>query len=243
MPNEAIVLAGGLGTRLRSVITDVPKPMAPIGGRPFLEHLLDHWIGQGIQRFTLSVGYRHEAITGHFGNAYRGAALRYALEQAPLGTGGALLRTLGAFPIESPVLLLNGDTYFAVDLDRLSDFAARTEADITFALFETSDRARYMGIELDPKGQILKLQAQHQSPHLANGGVYWLRPGVLGEQAAAAECPQSLETDVFPAMLRAGRKLCGRVFHGTFIDIGVPDDFRRAQGLLPSKGQIGHASC
>ena len=87
------------------------------------------------------------------------------------------------------------------------------------------------------------LQAQHQSPHLANGGVYWLRPDALREQAAVAEAPQSLETDLFPALLRAGRKLCGCVFQGTFIDIGLPDDFRRAQDLLPSKGQIGHASC
>src|SRR2546425_12065025 len=120
MLNEAIVLAGGLGTRLRSVVADVPKPMAPIGGRPFLEYLFDHWIGQGIRRFTLSVGYRHETITGHFGNAYRGVALRYVVEEAPLGTGGALLRTLGAFPGEAPVLLLNGDTYFPVDVERLS---------------------------------------------------------------------------------------------------------------------------
>ena len=243
MLNEAIVLAGGLGTRLRSVVADVPKPMAAIGGRPFLEYLLDHWIDQGIRRFTLSVGYRHEVIVDHFGDAYRGAAIRYAVERSPLGTGGALLGTLATFSIEAPVLLLNGDTFFAVDLDRLSEFATKTAADVSFALFETSDRERYMGIALDSQGRILELQAQHQSPHLANGGVYWLRPDALREQAAVAEAPQSLETDLFPALLRAGRKLCGCVFQGTFIDIGLPDDFRRAQDLLPSKGQIGHASC
>jgi D-glycero-alpha-D-manno-heptose 1-phosphate guanylyltransferase len=243
MLTEAIVLAGGLGTRLRGVVTDVPKPMAPIGGRPFLEYLFDHWIGQGIQRFTLSVGYRHEAITGHFGNAYRGAALRYAVEPAPLGTGGALLRTLGAFRIESPVLLLNGDTYFAVDLDRLSGFAAESTADIAFALFETNDRVRYMGMDVDAQGRILELQARDRSPHLANGGVYWLAPGVFVEHASAAERPQSLETDLLPALFRAGRKLYGLAFPGTFIDIGVPDDFRRAQDLLPSTGRVRHASC
>ena len=243
MLNEAIVLAGGLGTRLRSVVADVPKPMAPIGGRPFLEYLFDHWIGQGIRRFTLSVGYRHEAITGHFGDAYRGAALRYAVEQTPLGTGGALLRTLGAFRFESPVLLLNGDTYFAVDLDPLSDFAAMNTADIAFALFETNDRARYMGMDLDAHGRILELQARDRSPHLANGGVYWLNPGAFREQASAPERPQSLEGDLLPALLRAGRKLYGRAFPGTFIDIGVPDDFQRAQSLLPSTGQVSHASC
>ena len=243
MLNEAIVLAGGLGTRLRSVVADVPKSMAPIGSRPFLEYLLDHWIDQGIRRFTLSVGYRHEVIVDHFGDAYRGAAIRYAVERSPLGTGGALLGTLATFSIEAPVLLLNGDTFFAVDLDRLSDFARRTGADVSFALFETSDRARYMGIDLDSQGRILQLQAHYQSPHLANGGVYWLSLDALRDLTAKACQPLSLETDLFPALLRAGRKLCGCVFHGTFIDIGIPDDFRRAQELLQSKGQIGHASC
>jgi D-glycero-alpha-D-manno-heptose 1-phosphate guanylyltransferase len=216
--------------------------MAPIGGRPFLEYLFDHWIDQGIRRFTLSVGYRHEAITGYFGNAYRRAAVRYSVEQAPLGTGGALLRTLGEFQIEAPVLLLNGDTYFAVDLHRLSAFAARNGADIAFALFETNDQVRYMGMDLDAQGRILQLQARDRSPNLANGGVYWLRPGVFGEQAVATDRPLSLEADLLPALLGAGRKLYGRAFPGTFIDIGVPDDFRRAQVLLPSMGKVGHAS-
>jgi D-glycero-alpha-D-manno-heptose 1-phosphate guanylyltransferase len=240
MLDEAIVLAGGLGTRLRSVVADVPKPMAPIDGRPFLEYLFDHWIGQGIRRFTLSVGYRHEAITGHFGSAYRGTTLRYMVEQSPLGTGGALLRTLHAFRIEAPFLLLNGDTYFAVDLERLSDFAARNTADIAFALFETSDRTRYMGMDLDSQGRILRLQARDRSPHLANGGVYWMCPNVF--RAPAAEQPQSLETDLLPALLRAGRRLYGQALPGTFVDIGVPADFRCAQVLLPSAGRVGHAS-
>jgi len=243
MVSEAIVLAGGLGTRLRSVVADVPKPMAPIGDRPFLEHLLDYWIDQGIQRFSLSVGYRHEAITGHFGNVYRGASLRYAIEQAPLGTGGALLHAIHTFGIDAPVLLLNGDTFFAVGLQRLSAFAASSAADVAFALFETSDRVRYLGMDVDPQGRILQLQARDRSPHLANGGVYWLHPDAFLEGTIAGDTPQSLENDLFPALLRAGRKLYGKAFDGTFIDIGVPDDFRHAQQLLTSKGRVGHASC
>jgi D-glycero-alpha-D-manno-heptose 1-phosphate guanylyltransferase len=242
MLTEAIVLAGGLGTRLRSVVADVPKPMASISGRPFLEYLFDYWIGQGVQRFTLSVGYRHEAIIGHFGNAYRGASLRYAIEQAPMGTGGAVLHAIGAFSFEGPLLLLNGDTYFDVNLERLSAFAARNAADIAFALFESNDRVRYMGIDLDAQGRILQLQGRDRSPHLANGGVYWLRPDVFREHTIRGESQQSLETDIFPALLRAGRKLYGRSFTGTFIDIGMPDDFRRAQKLLPSAGRVDHAS-
>jgi len=243
MLNEAIVLAGGLGIRLRSVVSDVPKPMASIGERPFLEYLLDRWIDQGIHRFTLSVGYRHEAITGHFGSVYRGAAVRYVVEETPLGTGGALLRTLCTFRIDEPVLVLNGDTYFAVDLDTLREFAVRTKADVAFALFETSDGERYMSMEVDAEGRILRLRGRQASPHLANGGVYWLSPEALREQMAMAERPLSLEADLFPELLRAGRRLYGRAFAGTFIDIGVPEDYRRAATLLPSKGPVRHASC
>jgi D-glycero-alpha-D-manno-heptose 1-phosphate guanylyltransferase len=243
MVTEAIVLAGGLGTRLRSVVADVPKPMAPIGGRPFLEYLLDYWIDQGIRQFTLSVGYRHEAITEHFGNEYGGAAIRYGIEETPLGTGGALLRTLRTLRVESPVLLLNGDTYFAVDLRLLSDLAAGNSADIALALFETSDRTRYMGIDLDAQGRILQFRARDRSPHLANGGVYWLDAGAFAREARAADRSQSLEADLLPRLLGAGRRLYGCAFSGTFIDIGVPDDFRRAQALLPSTGKGNRASC
>ena len=91
----AVILAGGLGTRLRSAVPDLPKPMAPVAGRPFLEHLLDYWIAQGINRFVLSVGYRHESIVDHFGVAYKSAELLYAIEETPLGTGGALLLAAG----------------------------------------------------------------------------------------------------------------------------------------------------
>ena len=87
----AVILAGGLGTRLRSVISDLPKPMAPINGRPFLEYLICYWIGQGINHFVLSVGYLHQAIIGYFGNQFKGACIDYVIEESPLGTGGGLL--------------------------------------------------------------------------------------------------------------------------------------------------------
>src|SRR5215471_11172514 len=98
----AVILAGGLGTRLRGTVPDVPKPMAPIRGRPFLEYQLDYWIGKGINRFVLSVGYRHEVIIDHFGASYRGAELSYAIEHTPLGTGGALLLAVEESAITTP---------------------------------------------------------------------------------------------------------------------------------------------
>jgi len=233
MVDEAIVLAGGLGTRLRSVVAGVPKPMAPIAERPFLEYLLDYWIDQGIKRFTLCVCYLHETISAHFGGCYRGAAIRYAIEETPLGTGGALLHALRSFHITSPLLVLNGDTYFAVDLERLRQFATRNEASVAMALFETGDTARYMGVDVDAQGRILALRAHDRSPHLANGGIYWLDPCGLRELTAIPDRAVSLETELLPLMC-AGRRLYGCAFRGTFVDIGVPQDYRAAERLLTS---------
>src|SRR5262245_49936719 len=121
---QAIVLAGGLGTRLRATIGDIPKPLAPVRGRPFLEYLLAYWIGQGVTSFILSVGYRSEMITGHFGASFRGAAIDYAVEDRPLGTGGGLLLATTRLAADDPFLVLNGDTYFEVPLAALLKFHA-----------------------------------------------------------------------------------------------------------------------
>jgi D-glycero-alpha-D-manno-heptose 1-phosphate guanylyltransferase len=241
--DEAIVLAGGMGTRLRSVVSDVPKPMAPIGNRPFLEYLLNYWIDQGIRRFTLSVGYRHEAIANRLGSYYRGAQVRYAIENTPLGTGGALFQSLELFRISAPVLLLNGDTYFAVELAALTEFARTTDADVVLSLFKTDEPGRYMGLKTDAHGRVLQLQCHDGSPCLANGGVYWLRPETIKRRSTTTPPPpQSLEHDVLPALLNAGNRLYGRAFAGTFIDIGVPGDYLRAQQLLSSSRNLDNES-
>ena len=155
----AVVLAGGLGTRLRSAVPDLPKPMAPVAGRPFLEHLLDRWIAQGIDRFVLSVAYRHEIIQAHFGGRYRTARIDYVVEPAPLGTGGALLLAMSALDPEVPFLMLNGDTYFAVDLARLDDFARAHDAEWCFSLFRANEAGRYMGMQVESDGRIVALKS------------------------------------------------------------------------------------
>lgn len=231
MPS-AVILAGGLGTRLRSVVSDLPKPMAPIGGRPFLEYQLDYWISQGISRFVLSVGYRHEAITGHFGSRYKGIQLDYAVEEHPLGTGGGFLLAAEQLGQDQPFLLLNGDTYFEADWTVLDAFAVEHDADWCFSLFRTSEKGRYMGIEMSAQGRITSLKSGvEQGPRLANGGVYWVHPRALSGAWRLGE-KISLEDDLFPHALAAGRRLFGREFRGTFIDIGVPDDYHRAPSLL-----------
>jgi D-glycero-alpha-D-manno-heptose 1-phosphate guanylyltransferase len=231
MPS-AVILAGGLGTRLRSVVSDVPKPMAPVGGRPFLEYQLEYWINQGISRFVLSVGYRHEAITEHFGSRYKGVQLEYAVEEQPLGTGGGLLLAAEKLKQDTPFLLLNGDTYFEADWNVLDACAVEHDADWCFSLFKTSEKGRYMGIEMSDQGLITSLKSGvEQGPRLANGGVYWVHPRALSGDWRSGE-RLSLEDDLFPQALAAGRRILGIEFRGTFIDIGVPDDYHRAPSLL-----------
>lgn len=229
----AIVLAGGLGTRLRSVVPDFPKPMAPIKGRPFLEYQLDYWITQGVGRFVLSVGYRHEMIVEHFGSVYKGVRLDYVVEQTPLGTGGGLLLAAKAVASDVPFLLLNGDTYFAVDLETLDKFSRENDADWCFSLFRTNEEGRYMGMGVSPQGKIHSLDSgTGQRSRLANGGVYWVHPRALFEIGFFPNTRISLEADVFPAAMSAGQRLFGVEFPGTFIDIGVPDDYRRAPAIM-----------
>lgn len=230
---SAIILAGGLGTRLRSAVPGLPKPMAPISGRPFLEHQLDYWIKQGISHFVLSVGYRHEVIVDHFGNRYKDAGLDYVIEKTPLGTGGGLLLAAEKIGRDESFLLLNGDTYFAVDLIALIEFSRANDADWCFSLFRTHEGERYMGLDISPQGQITSLKsAAGRAGRLANGGVYWVNPRALFGERFSPRDKVSLEDDIFPAAMASGQRLFGIEFPGTFIDIGVPEDYHRAPDLL-----------
>jgi D-glycero-alpha-D-manno-heptose 1-phosphate guanylyltransferase len=229
----AIILAGGLGTRLRSAVPDLPKPMAPISGRPFLEHQLDYWIKQGINHFVLSVGYRHEIIVNHFGDNYKGANLEYVIEKTSLGTGGGLLLAAEKISKHEPFLLLNGDTYFAVDLKTLSEFSLANDADWCFSLFHTQEEGRYMGMDVSPQGKIISLKSDvASSEQLANGGVYWVNPRALLRDRFSPGFKLSLEDDFFVVAMDSGQRLLGIEVSGIFIDIGVPDDYQRAPALL-----------
>jgi D-glycero-alpha-D-manno-heptose 1-phosphate guanylyltransferase len=159
---EAIILAGGLGTRLRQTVPDVPKPMAPIRGRPFLEYQIAYWANQGIERFVLSVGYRHEIIEQHFGWCYGSTKIDYAVEATPLGTGGGLLVAMSKIRSNGPWLVLNGDTFFEVKLDELAHFHADKRAEVTLSLHAIADNTRYTGVELTGDQRIARLSAVHR---------------------------------------------------------------------------------
>ena len=228
----AIVLAGGLGTRLRATVPDWPKPMAPVGGKPFLTYLLDYWIGQGVDHVVLSVGYRHEAIIDTYGAAYGGVRLDYAIETEPMGTGGALRLAARHCPEGQGFLLLNGDTFFAVDLAALRAFADKQQADMCLSLFHTTDLKRYHGVDLGADGMIASLHRQTGGDYcLANGGVYWCEPERLQlETRAKGAC--SLENDVFPVLFSSQCRIAGLEFKAPFIDIGIPEDYHRAEQFL-----------
>jgi D-glycero-alpha-D-manno-heptose 1-phosphate guanylyltransferase len=223
---DAIVLAGGLGTRLRPLVSDVPKPMAPVKGRPFLELLLEYWIGQGVRRFVLSVGYLAERVTGHFGAHWCGAEILYATEPEALGTGGALLFAADRIQT-SEVLVMNGDTYFAVPLGELKAFHEQRKADWTLALFRSNDSQRYQGLSVGLEGNVESL-----SGSAANGGVYLMASSRLRDLPWKAGERLSLENDLLPHALRSGWRVYGREFDSPFVDIGVPHDYRAAGEII-----------
>lgn len=227
----AIILAGGLGTRLRDVVPKLPKPMAPINDRPFLALQMDYWIGQGIDRFVLSVGYCADAIRSYFGPEYRGRPLDYAEERFPLGTGGALLTALNG--IEERVVILNGDTFFALDYQKFLDFHIAHSARWSIALHRRVDVDRFLGIELDASNRIVALtSASRIGGTLVNGGVYLIEPPSLRgfDLQPGQRC--SLEAEILPRYIGAGGQIYGIECRGTFIDIGTPNDYHRAQDLL-----------
>ena len=231
MISTAIVLAGGLGTRLKGVLKGLPKPMAPIRDRPFLEYQMDFWIDQGISRFILSVGYLNQTILSHFGNSYRSVEINYVQENTPLGTGGGLL--MASKSLAEPFLLLNGDTFFEVDLNDLCLFNNEHDAEWTMSLFRSKDLDRYMGLDLEDNGEILSLQSGgNELTLLANGGVYLVNPSALKRLNDKPYTKSSLENDLLPKFISLGVGLYGFESSGKFIDIGVPEDYYRAQKIL-----------
>lgn len=231
MIKEAVILAGGLGTRLRSAVPDLPKPMAPIAGRPFLELLLEYWMAEGIKRFIISTGYKSEAITGYFGASYRGAEIEYAVEETPMGTGGGLMLAAQKLKFREPFLLLNGDTLFKLRLSRLYRFHLEKKADCTAALFTAPESQRYGKVESETDGRIKRFAGEKaEKGAFANGGVYLLEPAVLEGLEIFSS---SLEADLLPSLIACGRKCFGVEMEGRFLDIGLPEDYEKSAGLSP----------
>lgn len=227
---EAIVLAGGFGTRLAGRLDGVPKPMAPVAGRPFLEILLLQLRRAGCTRVILSVGHLHQVIQNHFGAAFEGMRVDYAIETAPLGTGGALRAAL-ALAGEDEVLAMNGDTYQQMDYADLMRFHRAEGAAATMVLVHQADVARYGGVRVEQKRVTAFEEKGRAGPGWINAGAYVLNrnlewPARLGEKF-------SMETDFFAREVERLRPAAYEM-RGYFLDIGVPEDLDRAQSELAS---------
>jgi D-glycero-alpha-D-manno-heptose 1-phosphate guanylyltransferase len=234
-PMQAIVLAGGLGTRLRAAIGDVPKPMAPVNGVPFLEYLLSALARQGVHRVVLSVGYLHEVIERHFGSRFGAMAVDYAIENEPLGTGGAIRCALRVAD-KGPCFVLNGDTFVGIDLVAMK--AAHTGA-LTIGVFDVDDVGRYGALAIDDGVVRGFVEKGAKGPGAINAGVYLLGDDLFDRWPLPARF--SFENDFL--MPHVG-ELAPRVFRATgpFLDIGVPDDYRAAASFFERLGENPAAS-
>lgn len=228
MIDEAVILAGGLGTRLHDVVRDVPKPLAPVAGRPFLAWLLDNLAGQGIQRVVLATGHLGEQIEAVLGPQWLGMALEYSREAEPLGTGGAIVRAATRVRSEA-FFVLNGDTALDLDYAEFDRAVTSMDARLGVALARVPDAARYGAVQLEGSRVTGFVEKNDAHAGLVNAGVYRLQRSLLADYAHARSF--SFERDVLvPAVGR--EPVIGFTRTRGFIDIGVPDDYQRAQQLF-----------
>jgi D-glycero-alpha-D-manno-heptose 1-phosphate guanylyltransferase len=225
---EAIVLAGGLGTRLALRLQGLPKPMAPVAGRPFLEILLTQLRRSGCARVLLSVGYRHEVIEKHFGAVFDGMKIDYVVESTPLGTGGAIRLALERAS-EDSVLVLNGDTFLDADYAGMMRFHAEEGAEATLAVVRRDDVSRYGGVTIDGRRIVGFEEKGRSGSGWINAGTYVLGRDLAWPPALAEKF--SIEHDFFSPELARLRPAAFKV-DGYFLDIGIPEDYDRAQTEL-----------
>ncbi len=226
---QAVILAGGLGTRLRPIVNDRPKPLANVNGLPFLAYLLHQVHRAGFSESILCIGYRGEMIIDTFGDEYpRGLPLKYVWEETLLGTAGAI-KNAAAY-LDGPFLAMNGDSFLEVDLAALTArHASNRQVDPetlgTLVLTYVPDASRFGSVVMDAGFRVRKFAEKQiiALPGWINGGIYFFEPEVL--DAIPAGKPVSIERETFPALLEAGHHLYGYPVRGYFMDIGTPEGY------------------
>ncbi|EFV4735478.1 NTP transferase domain-containing protein [Campylobacter coli] len=213
---QAIILCGGLGTRLKSVIKNIPKPMAPINGKPFLAFVLEYLKKQGITEIILSVSYKYELIQEYFKDEFHGMKIHYNIEKELLGTGGAIKDALKL--VKNEVYVVNGDTFFDIDLKKL----VLNGSKICIALKQMQNFDRYGTVNVDEQGIVTSFEEKvFKKQGLINGGIYLLKKDIFDEF--------SLEKKFsFEEFLQENYKLLKiqtQIFDDYFIDIGIPEDY------------------
>ncbi len=225
---DAIILAGGMGTRLRKTVPDIPKPMAPVNDKPFLFYLLK-WLKQfKVDIIILSTGYKSEYFFEYFGNLFENIPIVYVTEEKPLGTGGAVINALTG-TTGNNILIVNGDTWFPIDLDRFYASHLNNKNQFTVALKRMKEFSRYGSVEIRGDTIIRFHEKRYCSEGLINGGIYLVNRKYLESRKFPVEF--SLEEEIL--VKEAGSSLLkAMIFNDPFIDIGVPEDYRRAGNIL-----------
>lgn len=223
---EAIILAGGLGARLQNVIADVPKPMALINNRPFLEYVFDFLITSGIRKIFLAVGYKAGIIKRHFGNTYKNTPLFYVDSHQPLGTGGSIRYCL-PFTKSKNILAINGDCLFQIDLKKFAQFHKIKKSDFSIALKKIKNPERYGLVEFNKSGQIINFKEKQKSAEgFISGGYYIINKSKFN--LSQNQLVFSLEKDFLEKYYKKFN-IFGYPSDSYFIDIGTPESYQQAQ--------------
>ena len=238
---QAVILAGGMGTRLRSVVNNIPKVLAPVEGRPFLAWILDELVLDGFNNICLATGYLGNQIFTAFGNSHRCdgriASIVYSHENESLGTGGAIRLALHQLS-DKPTFVLNGDTFLRPDWYRMSALHTEQNSHLTIAVRQVEDISRYGGIEIDDGGIVSFNEKKRKGPGFINAGVYLLDSSIFKSIPQSIKT-FSLEKDVIEANLRK-LKPCSFVTDSPFLDIGIPEDFLYAPKFLSAHCRSYH---
>jgi D-glycero-alpha-D-manno-heptose 1-phosphate guanylyltransferase len=227
MIKEAVILAGGLGTRLQTVVADRPKAMALINGKPFLDYQLDYLDRMGVEHVVLSVGYKRELIMGHYGHTYKNIRINYAVEKEPMGTGGGV--KLAMQKVEgASAFVMNGDTLFRINYHKFLNIHRSKNSKLSIVLREVDDVSRYGCIEIDDDGRITGFteKGSASGPGLINGGVYLINKAFFESFHLPGKF--SIEKDLFEKYYQQ-YPFYGILCRQYFIDIGIPEDFAKAQ--------------
>jgi len=225
----AVILAGGLGTRLRQVVSDQPKVMAQINGKPFIAYLLDQLVAAGIGRVIISTGYMADIVEDTIGARYNGLHVDYSREETPLGTAGAL--KLAEQIVDSEYcLVMNGDSYTEFDAISLFISHKQKNANITILVKAVSNTSHFGTIQMNKQNEIIKFMEKESSTNigLINTGIYIMKTSTL--QKIPNKTPCSLEYNFFPAMI--GKNIYGNETEGNFIDIGTPESYAQAEAFF-----------
>ena len=228
----AIVLVGGMGTRLKSVISDLPKPMAPLNDKPFLFYTLSHLVSENVSKIILSTGYLSSIIENYFGAHFLGIPIVYSVEDHPLGTGGAIKKAL-SYVEEEEVCVLNGDTYFEIDYQKLHEALFKSDADGVIALKEVKESSRYGTVEITKEGKIVSFcEKQYQDLAIINAGVYLIKKSLFAKNMEQ----ENFSFETFLSTQTDKLTLFGCIFYEEFIDIGIPEDYQKAKELFLRRG-------